>query len=280
MKHRLRRRRGLCAGLTAAALLALAFLDSAQRLVTTEYEISSARLPQSFDGFRIVQLSDLHAAQFGTDNARLLRAVAAAEPDLIALTGDLIEKAADIPAAAALARRLTELAPVYFVSGNHDWASHAMAALFAALEAAGVLCLRNESAALPRAGGSILLVGVEDPNGPADMEKPPAVVAAAQNGAPETFTVLLAHRNDWVTRYPALPVDVILCGHAHGGVVRLPGVGGLLGADRSLFPDYTEGVTACGRYRMVVSRGLGQATPLLRLGNRPEIVCLTLRTAG
>lgn len=266
--------------LMLAALFALLFADSANRLVTTDYTVTSARLPADFDGFRIVQLSDLHAAEFGKDNARLVRAVAAAQPDLIVLTGDFIEAEDQIPVTLALARQLVPLAPVYFVSGNHDWASHAISALFDGLADAGVTCLRNEFVTLQRGAGSIVLEGVDDPNGLADMLKPDEVAAAVQAEHPGTFTVLLGHRNYWVEEYPTLPVDVILCGHAHGGIVRLPGVGGLIGTDRTLFPDYTAGMFASGQYQMIVSRGLGQIAQLPRLLNNPEIVCLTLRTTN
>lgn len=266
--------------LMLAALFALLFADSANRLVTTDYTVTSARLPVDFDGFRIVQLSDLHAAEFGKDNARLVRAVAAAQPDLIVLTGDFIEAEDQIPVTLALARQLVPLAPVYFVSGNHDWASHAISALFDGLADAGVTCLRNEFVTLQRGAGSIVLAGVDDPNGLADMLKPDEVAAAVQAEHPGAFTVLLGHRNYWVEEYPTLPVDVILCGHAHGGVVRLPGVGGLIGTDRTLFPDYTAGMFVSGQYQMIVSRGLGQIAQLPRLLNNPEIVCLTLRTTN
>ena len=266
--------------LMLAALFALLFADSANRLVTTDYTVTSARLPPDVDGFRIVQLSDLHAAEFAKDNARLVRAVAAAQPDLIVLTGDFIEAEDQIPVTLALARQLVPLAPVYFVSGNHDWASHAISALFDGLADAGVTCLRNEFVTLQRGAGSIVLAGVDDPNGLADMLKPDEVAAAVQAEHPGAFTVLLGHRNYWVEEYPTLPVDVILCGHAHGGVVRLPGVGGLIGTDRTLFPDYTAGMFASGQYQMIVSRGLGQIAQLPRLLNNPEIVCLTLRTTN
>lgn len=265
---------------TLAALFALLFADSANRLVTTDYTVTSARLPADFDGFRIVQLSDLHAAEFGKDNARLVRAVAAAQPDLIVLTGDFIEAEDQIPVTLALAQQLVPLAPVYFVSGNHDWASHAIDALFDGLADAGVTCLRNEFVTLQHGAGSIVLAGVDDPNGRADMPTPDRVAAAVQAEHPGAFTVLLGHRNYWVGEYPTLPVDVILCGHAHGGVVRLPGVGGLIGTDRTLFPDYTAGMFASGQYQMIVSRGLGQIAQLPRLLNNPEIVCLTLRTTN
>ncbi len=270
-------RAALLAVLCLTGLFSLAFYDSGHRLVTTEYAVASARLPAAFDGLRIVQLSDLHAASFGRDNARLVKTVAAAQPDLIVLTGDFIETADEIGVSETLTRQLAQLAPVYFVSGNHDWASHAAGDLFAALESAGATCLRNEAVTLTRGAQQLLLVGVEDPNSFADLATPDEVVAQAQAAHPGLFTILIGHRNYWVTEYPALPVDVILCGHSHGGIIWLPGVGGLISEDRTLFPVYDAGRYDCGSYAMIVSRGLGQARQFPRLFNNPEVVCVVLR---
>jgi predicted MPP superfamily phosphohydrolase len=262
-------------------LLALSLLlcDSAYRLVTDEYTLSFENLPSGFDGFRIVQLSDLHGAVYGKDNARLVRAVRAAKPDLIALTGDFIDTADDLASFSDLARSLTAIAPVYFVSGNHDWNSGSIKALAEILRRAGVRYLQNEAVTLERSGGSILLAGVEDPNGPADMIKPDRLMERLRAEQPDSFILLLGHRNYWAERYPALPVDLILCGHGHGGVVRLPLVGGLLGTGGEFLPEYSDGVFSSGQYRMLVSRGLGGRFPLIRFLNNPEIVVLTLKSA-
>ena len=255
----------------------LLFADSAARIVTTEYALSYAELPAAFDGFRIVQLSDLHGAEFGEGNARLLKKVGAAEPDVIALTGDLADESTDPAVVDALLAELADIAPVYYVSGNHEWSAHLTEAMETLLEAHGVTYLRNEYVSISRGGAEIVLAGVEDPNGRADQPKPDAVIAGLREAHPEAFTVLLGHRNDWTEKYPDLPVQLILCGHAHGGIIRLPGVGGLLGTGGTFFPDHTEGVFRCGAYRMVVSRGLGSSVPVPRFFNNPEIVAITLR---
>ena len=117
---------------------------------------------------------------------------------------------------------------------------------------------------------------MEDPFGPADMAKPDAVASAA----PEGFRVMLAHRNDFTEKYPDLPVDLLLCGHAHGGVWRIPGVGGVLDHHFKLFPDNVEGVLESGRMRVVISRGLGNAGLVPRLMNNPELVVITLRRSA
>ena len=259
--------------LILALLFGGALADSNLRLVTTEYEIVSAELPAAFDGFRIVQLSDLHGAVYGKDNSRLLAAVRAAEPDLIALTGDLADKHTDLSELEPLLTALTELAPTYYVSGNHEWADKRLDALRPMLARCKVRYLRNESLLFERGGASIVLLGVEDPFGPADMPKPDRVADAAPDG----FRVMLGHRNDFADKYPDLAVDLLLCGHAHGGIWRLPGVGGLLDHGWKLFPKDVDGVIESGRMRVVVSRGMGNSGGVPRLFNNPELVVAVLK---
>lgn len=252
-------------------------------LGVTHYDISSDRLPESFECFRIVQLSDLHGMEFGEGNARLVEKVAGEEPDLIALTGDFLDEGKteeELRALAVLLPKLTAIAPVYFVSGNHDWASGALTELAALLEECGAAYLRNEYVTLARGGDRIVLCGAEDPNGWAGQIEPDALCAGANAAYPDSFVLLLAHRNYWAARYPDIDADLILCGHGHGGVIRLPVVGGLLGTEHNLFPKYDAGEFPLSRGSMVVSRGLGGNGVLLppRFNNTPEIVTVILHS--
>lgn len=258
-------------------MVCVLLLDSNLRLTVTEYDVTSDRLPPAFDGYKIVQLSDLHAMEFGEDNKRLVEKVAAQAPDLIALTGDYIEDAEDLSVTGTLVAQLSEIAPVYFTSGNHDWASREIPALRETISKNGGTYLSNTSLLLERGNETIVLAGVEDPNSNADMPRADAVVAEINAAYPDSYIVLLAHRNDFTERYPDLPCDVIFTGHGHGGVIRLPILGGVFGTDLTLFPDHEAGVFQSGRYSMVVSRGLGGAPFYPRLLNNPEIVAVTLR---
>lgn len=254
----------------------LLLADSRLRLVVTDYELSSDRLPAAFDGFTIVQLSDVHGAVFGKDNARLLAKVAAREPDLIALTGDLADKDTDLADIDTLLAGLTEIAPVYYVSGNHEWSEGLLDELDTLFGKYGVRYLRNEYLILEREGESIVLAGVEDPNGWKDMVQPEELAESLRREYPDSYAILLGHRNYWLEKYPELPVDLIFCGHAHGGIVRLPFLGGVLGTGFELFPDYVDGVFSGETYELVVSRGLGESV-VPRFLNNPEIVAVTLR---
>lgn len=268
-----RKRHFFLRALLLVLILGALVADSNLRPVKTEYTLSFADLPEAFSGLRIAQLSDLHGAKYGEGNARLLRLVRAAAPDLIALTGDLADGDTDLAVLETLLSELAAIAPVYYVSGNHEWSDGVLPALRPMLARQGVRYLQNEYVYLERGGARIVLAGVEDPNGWADQPKPDAVAAALPEGE---FRVLLAHRNNFPAEYPALDVDLILCGHAHGGIVRLPFLGGLLGHGRELLPAYAAGVFTTKRYTMVVSRGLGNSGGALRFLNNPELVVAEL----
>ncbi len=282
-KGKKHRGRGCLTALIILALIAAAaaFLikDSRDDLEISRYEVKSQKLPESFDGFKIVQLSDLHGAEFGEDGMELVDKVGSLEPDMIALTGDFVTDEGDLAAVEKLAARLTELCPVYFISGNHEFGSGLAVKVRYILERAGVKYLSNEYLTISRGEDGILLGGVEDPLAYADMLSPDELAQKMNDAAPDAFKILLGHRNYWMTEYPELPVDLIFCGHAHGGLIRIPGVGGLIGTDRRLFPDFDAGQFNNGRYTLIVSRGLGNSVSIPRIFNRPEIVCVELSSA-
>lgn len=282
-KGKKHRGRGCLTALIILALIAAAaaFLikDSRDDLEISRYEVKSQKLPESFDGFKIVQLSDLHGAEFGEDGMELVEKVKELEPDIIALTGDFVTDEGDLAAVEKLAARLVKLCPVYFVSGNHEFGSGLAVKVRNILERAGVKYLSNEYLTISRGEDGILLGGVEDPLAYADMLSPDELAQKMNDAAPDAFKILLGHRNYWMTEYPELPVDLIFCGHAHGGLIRIPGVGGLIGTDRRLFPDFDAGEYNNGRYTLIVSRGLGNSVSIPRVFNRPEIVCVELSSA-
>lgn len=282
-KGKKHRGRGCLTALIILALIAAAaaFLikDSRDDLEISRYEVASQKLPESFDGFKIVQLSDLHGAEFGEDGMELVEKVKELEPDIIALTGDFVTDEGDLAAVEKLAARLVKLCPVYFVSGNHEFGSGLAVKVRNILERAGVKYLSNEYLTISRGEDGILLGGVEDPLAYADMLSPDELAQKMNDAAPDAFKILLGHRNYWMTEYPELPVELIFCGHAHGGLIRIPGVGGLIGTDRRLFPDFDAGEYNNGRYTLIVSRGLGNSVPIPRVFNRPEIVCVELSSA-
>ncbi len=261
---------------TLLAVFGLLLADSNVRLVTDRFRLGGERLPAPFEGFRIVHLSDLHTKSFGKNNERLFDAVRAEEPDIIVLTGDIIDKARAEAYVAELAAGLTAIAPVYYVSGNHEWGSGWAREVFTLLEAGGVTVLRNEYVTLQRGDASIVLAGVDDPNGLSDQKSPRELVEEIREREGDKYILMLSHRNTELAMWARLGVDAVLSGHAHGGQWRLPFTDGLVAPGQGLFPTWTSGIYTDGGTSMLVSRGLGNARHLPRLFNNPEVVSVTL----
>ena len=257
-----------------AAFLGVFLLLQQMSLQTTCTEVYSSRLPESFDGFRIVQLSDLHGRQFGADNHRLLRRIQALQPDLIAVTGDFLDEDAELSTSRALLSQLSKLAPTCFVTGNHEWSLSNVQKVLADIRAAGVTVLENEGILLEKDGQQILLGGVHDPCGFRDQPDPLTVGQTLRQAVGgETFFLLLAHRNESASYWAGTQADLVLAGHAHGGLIRLPGLGGLISFHGPR--GYDSGLYQSGSTQLYISRGLGGKG--LRLFNRPEIALLVLR---
>lgn len=278
-RPRRRRSHRLLKLLFFCALCAVFFRWSNHSLQTERFTFASSRLPSGFDGCVIVQLSDLHGAEFGEGNRTLIEEVRSHRPDYIFLTGDLQDRYRRTPRSysVALGRALSEIAPTYFVTGNHEWAFKDVRDLKRELRDAGVTVLTNEYVTLTRKGDSILLAGIDDPNGFADQKTPEALAEEIRAAAPGAFWLLLAHRNNYFEReYSHLGADLVISGHGHGGLIRLPFTDGLVSVERSFFPSYTAGFYHANGAELFVSRGLGNSGRTFRLFNRPEVVVLTL----
>lgn len=275
-----RRRRKLLVLLALAVLGALFLHWSNTALRTEEFSPVFRDLPHGFDGCRIVVLGDLHSAFFGKENETLLEAVRAREPEYIFLVGDLLDAFRDIPEgyASETAGALSAIAPTYYVTGNHEWAVGDVPELKEVLEGQGVTVLSNQSVILERGGDRVVLAGIDDPNGYADQKSPEAVAAEVYAGYGDPFWMLLAHRNNYFPeQYSLLGADLVISGHGHGGLIRLPFTDGLISVDRTLFPSYTAGLYEKNGSALFVTRGLGNSGFTFRLFNRPEVAVLTLR---
>ncbi len=244
-------------------------------LTVTEYRYTNARVPAAFEGFTIVQISDLHNAKFGKGNARLLECIRSLEPDMIAITGDIADAYhTDLDTAIRFCADAAAIAPCYYVTGNHElWLDDAKRTqLFDGIRASGVVILEDASVPIEQNGDVICLTGLDDAN----------LLAADRNGGrPEAFgeedlQLLLAHEPQYFEEYCKCGADLVLTGHAHGGQFRLPGVGGIIAPDQGFFPEYTAGSFTDGHTTMYISRGLGNSTIPVRLFNYPEVVCVRM----
>jgi predicted MPP superfamily phosphohydrolase len=275
----IKRRRHIGLKITLALILLVAFLfyDSNARIAINEYPVFYDNLPAAFNGYRIVQLSDIHAAEFGKGNSGLIDAVQKANADIIVITGDLIDDDNQLGIVGPLIQELTAIAPVYYITGNHEWDSGGLRELLKLMDEKGVTVLRNAYEKLQIGGHSIVLAGIDDRNGPADMITPEAFISEIRDIEGDPFMIVLVHRNSYLQRYAALGIELVLCGHAHGGLVRLPFTEGLIGPAREWFPKHTGGIYADGGTKMVVSRGIGNHTGVPRFLNNPEVSVVILR---
>ncbi len=253
----------------------------------SHYEISSSLLPKSFDGLKIIQLSDLHNKVFGNDNAPLFDLIAAEKPDLIVMTGDMISHdAPNTDKFLRLVKRLTELCPVYYVNGNHelsDLDGDAFSYTAEAMASYGAVCLDNTSTELRRGEDMIRLCGLcysaEYYRGVREYKRGwkafmlTDMIDYLDVKQPDEYTILLAHNPLDFDVHAEWGADLSLGGHVHGGLIRLPLINGIFSPERRLMPKYKEGIYRIGSSFLIVSRGLGR----FRVHNPPEIVEVTLR---
>lgn len=249
-------------------------------------EVSSGRLPEAFDGYRIAHVSDLHNAEMGEGNSKLLALIEEAAPDIIAITGDLIDsRTADIEIALQFVEEAGKIAPCYYVAGNHEARVPGYVDLRSGLIELAATVLEDERAVLEKNGDAITVIGVNDPSFKADylFGDAESVMRDCLRGLAEEgdgFTLLLSHRPELFNVYAESGADLILSGHAHGGQFRLPFVGGLVAPNQGLFPEYDAGLYVEAGTIMVVSRGIGNSIVPFRFNNRPEVVLVELRSEG
>ena len=273
-----RLRRRLILLLLIPVFLAASFWWGQNALETEVIEVEGA--PSAFDGFRIAIVSDVHGKEFGQDNRTRLKRVAELEPNMIALTGDLVHSREQLSMIEPLARGLSEIAPTYYVTGNHEWAARCVNDVKRILTNCGVKVLSNEYQMLEQDGDKLAILGAEDLNGVAGQKTIKELADEVRWAEGEdTYLLLLSHRNNRYKTYQEAGVDLTLAGHAHGGIIRLPGTDGLIG-HKGFFPKYTNGRYDLSYGQMVVSRGLGSKPPLYRLFNHPHLPLVILTAQG
>ncbi|MCG3089367.1 metallophosphoesterase [Sporosarcina cyprini] len=246
----------------------------------TSYDIHSPKIPSEFDSFRIVQLSDLHDAKFGERHAGLVKKVKGLSPDAIFITGDFIDSNRfDLDRSMELVEELESVAPFYYVTGNHEISSNETAQILSRLESRGVHTLSNTAVLIERDGQQVAVGGIDDPlsSRKADDEAVKEFILQAFQDVPDSmYKILLSHRPEQFETYYAQKIDLIMSGHAHGGQIRIPGIGGLVAPGQGWFPGYTEGLHSENQSQMIISRGIGNSIIPIRFFNQPEIVLVEL----
>ncbi|MED3152161.1 metallophosphoesterase [Bacillus thuringiensis] len=248
----------------------------------TEVKITSSKIPSSFKGYKILQISDLHNKKFGDNQDVLIQKIKSIDPDIIAITGDLIDsKSYDAEVSMQLIREIVKKYPVYFVTGNHEQWSGKYNSLEKELKKYGVNVLRNEHVGIRKGEQEINLLGIDDPEFVTGNRDEGNIIIDEIKKAkiemqPDKYNVLLSHRPEFIKEYTNERLHLVLSGHAHGGQVRLPFIGGLVAPNQGVLPKYTAGLYVEQNTSMVVSRGLGNSIIPQRILNRPEIVVVQL----
>ena len=246
-------------------------------ITVTHYEIQNPKIPAEFDGYKIALVSDLHNRDWGET---LLKPLKEEAPDIIVITGDITDSAhADFDTVMEFLEEALKIAPVYYVTGNHEAWMDDFSLLADRMEQAGVTMLDDRWVLLQRGEVKIRLSGVQDPDFvERDRSIQEAVVAKKLEPLvePEFYNIVLCHRPERFSAYVSAGADLVFTGHAHGGQFRLPFIGGLYAPDQGFFPKYTKGIYHEGSTDMVVSRGLGDSVLPLRFNNSPELVLVTL----
>ena len=251
-------------------------------LELNHYTISSDRLTEAFDGYRIAHVSDLHNTEMGKDNEKLLDMLQEADPDIIAITGDIIDsRNTDIDVALQFTKDAMEIAPCYYVTGNHEARVSEYDELKEGMIELGVVVLEDGRIELEQSGETITLLGVKDPSFQTDYlfgDSETVMQSKLQEIVNEegSYTILLSHRPELFEVYTESKVDLVLSGHAHGGQFRLPFVGGLVSPNQGLFPKYDAGLYTEENTNMIVSKGIGNSILPFRFNNRPEVILIDL----
>lgn len=268
------------AALTGGALFLMKGLDN--RLEITHYNISSKKIPSAFNGFKILQVSDFHSDVI----PGLTEEIKKEAPDIIVSTGDLADDKGSFMPSVRLCEQLTDIAPVYAVTGNHDLWRGDCEEFERIISDIGIKILRSEHVMLKRGGAEIALYGIDDPF----SRKAVRAAANIKNSIEklercDKYEILLFHRANFFDYIKHYGFDLVIAGHMHGGQFRLPTGQGLVsprsswsGQSSIMFPKYVGGHYRAPHSEMIVSRGTGNPMLIPRLFNRPEITVITLHS--
>lgn len=269
----------------AVALIMIVVLIWQNRNIgVTRFTFTHRDLPVEMDGLRILHVSDLH--NWDT-KGRLMELAVQERPNVIFITGDLIDgRNTKVELALSIAKDLVQLAPVYYVQGNHEGRSSKYPKLRKGLQDLGVIVLEDQVAPFSWNGSTVMIGGLRDPSGRlgASYDGPYEVAVGTQNRlknmmetSPEPILFLLAHRPERMEDYAQMGIPMVFSGHSHGGQIRIPFLGGLVAPNQGFLPEYDGGWYIMDQTQMVVSRGLGNSIFPLRIANPPELVLVECR---
>lgn len=253
------------------------------KLQVSNYNIISENIPVDFNNYRIVQISDFHNTKSKLLTNDLIEQIKEQKPNIIVLTGDLIDaKKTDVEVVINFIKEINDVAPIYYVTGNHEASVSSYTKLKEQLLENKVLILDNKTEVLKTNESEINLIGIDDPRMVNEYVVSDSEITKSEldnvKYDKNKYSILLAHRTELFDTYAQKELDLILTGHAHGGQIRIPFIGGVVAPNQGFFPKYTSGIFKKNKTTMVVSRGIGNSIIPFRINNRPELVVITLNS--
>ncbi len=247
----------------------------------SHYTVKSKKISNCFNGYKIAHISDYHNTNSKRIKETLIKRLKENRPDIIVITGDLIDsRRTNIETASDFVKSIAHIAPIYYVFGNHESRLKNIEYLEEKIQNVGAKILRNNYVKLEKDGEYIKLIGIDDPCffGISKEEEKTKLENIIKTLAKEEnrFTILLIHRPEYMQIYSNNNVDLVFTGHAHGGQIRIPFVGGIIAPGQGMFPKYTSGIHEMNDTKTVISRGIGNSSFPFRVNNRPELVIATL----
>lgn len=252
-------------------------------LQISNYEIISNKIPKGFNDYKIIQVSDFHNTKSKKLTKDLISEIKKQKPNAIVITGDLIDsRKTNINVGINFIKQIKDYAPIYFVSGNHEASTNSYSELKTKLIENGATILDNKVEVIELNDSKINILGIDDPAiAHESFVTDEEIVKTEINNLEydkNNYSVLLSHRPEVLNVYVKNEIDLVLTGHAHGGQIRIPFIGGLVAPNQGLFPKYTSGKLEEKQTTMIVSRGIGNSILPFRVNNNPELVVITLKS--
>ena len=245
-------------------------------IVISNYSYKTSLISDNLNGYKIAHISDLHNKEFGMNQKNILNLLDKENPDIIVITGDIVDSNhTSINTALEFIDGAIDIAPVFYVTGNHEYwlSNNDRVILLKRMEQDGVTLLDNKTINMEKENGDgFYLIGLSDK----DLSNN-VLTTMSYDMDSSKLQIVLAHEPQYFENYSNADADLVLSGHAHGGQIRLPFIGGLVAPNQGFFPKYTSGTYLKNNTTMIVSRGLGNSIIPIRVFNRPEIVIVKLQ---
>lgn len=264
------------------ALLSVYFYYQNNFLQTSNYTVENENIPEAFDNYKIIQISDYHNVKSNRLNNDLVKSIKDEKPNIIVITGDLIDsRRTDVNSALSFLEKIKDIAPCFYVTGNHEAAIKEYSKIKHQITNSGVIILENTHKTITIDNQNIEILGLKDPLFYPKKERDKInkkLEKVLEKADKDNFKILLSHRPEFFDVYSKYDIGLVLSGHAHGGQFRLPFIGGLFAPGQGFFPKYTSGIFEQNGTNMIVSRGIGKSSMPFRINNRPELIVITLKS--